>query len=152
MPADVRDRARTPAPDNSWADTALDDLADGPARAIAASRATSSAVWSPRASTTASGSGRPSRASASARRCWRRPLGRCGRPATVADKVREAQRPETTEHIINEIRRVRPDAEVPVAYVPGLAMRSAVDLYPAAAETGRRAAFELADTARLRRH
>ncbi len=42
--------------------------------------------------------------------------------------------------------------QVPVAYVPGLVMRRAADLYPGEAKTDRRDAFVLADTARLRRH
>ncbi len=42
-------------------------------------------------------------------------------------------------------------AGVPVAYVPGLVMRRAADLYPGEAKTDRRDAFVLADTARLRR-
>lgn len=41
--------------------------------------------------------------------------------------------------------------EVPVAYVPGLVMRRAADLYPGEAKTDRRDAFVLADTARTRR-
>jgi transposase len=40
---------------------------------------------------------------------------------------------------------------VPVAYVPGLVMRRAADLYPGEAKTDRRDAFVLADTARIRR-
>lgn len=40
---------------------------------------------------------------------------------------------------------------VPVAYVPGLVMRRAADLYPGEAKTDRRDAFVLADTARTRR-
>lgn len=40
---------------------------------------------------------------------------------------------------------------VPVAYVPGLVMRRAADLYPGEAKTDRRDAFVIADTARLRR-
>jgi transposase len=40
---------------------------------------------------------------------------------------------------------------LPVAYVPGLVMRRAADLYPGEAKTDRRDAFVLADTARLRR-
>jgi transposase len=39
----------------------------------------------------------------------------------------------------------------PVAYVPGLVMRRAADLYPGEAKTDRRDAFVLADTARIRR-
>ena len=39
----------------------------------------------------------------------------------------------------------------PVAYVPGLVMRRAADLYPGEAKTDRRDAFILADTARTRR-
>jgi len=42
-------------------------------------------------------------------------------------------------------------AGVPVAYVPGLVMRRAADLYPGEAKTDRRDAFVIADTARLRR-
>jgi hypothetical protein len=40
---------------------------------------------------------------------------------------------------------------VPVAYVPGLVMRRAADLYPGEAKTDRRDAYILADTARTRR-
>lgn len=39
---------------------------------------------------------------------------------------------------------------VPVAYVPGLVMRRAADLYPGEAETDRRDAFVIADAARTR--
>ena len=42
--------------------------------------------------------------------------------------------------------------DVPVAYVPGLVMRRAADLYPGEAKTDRRDAFVLADTGRTRRH
>ena len=41
--------------------------------------------------------------------------------------------------------------QVPVAYVPGLVMRRAADLYPGEAKTDRRDAFVIADTARMRR-
>jgi transposase len=41
--------------------------------------------------------------------------------------------------------------EVPVAYVPGLVMRRAADLYPGEAKTDRRDAFVIADTGRTRR-
>lgn len=41
--------------------------------------------------------------------------------------------------------------EVPVAYIPGLVMRRAADLYPGDAKTDRRDAFVIADTARTRR-
>jgi transposase len=41
--------------------------------------------------------------------------------------------------------------DVPVAYVPGLVMRRAADLYPGEAKTDRRDAFVIADTARTRR-
>lgn len=40
----------------------------------------------------------------------------------------------------------------PVAYVPGLVMRRAADLYPGEAKTDRRDAFVIADTARTRRN
>lgn len=40
---------------------------------------------------------------------------------------------------------------VPVAYVPGLVMRRAADLYPGEAKTDKRDAFVIADTARMRR-
>ncbi len=40
---------------------------------------------------------------------------------------------------------------VPVAYVPGIVMRRAADLYPGEAKTDRRDAFVIADTARMRR-
>jgi transposase len=42
--------------------------------------------------------------------------------------------------------------DVPVAYVPGLVMRRAADLYPGEAKTDRRDAHVIADTARMRRH
>jgi transposase len=41
--------------------------------------------------------------------------------------------------------------EVPVAYIPGLVMRRAADLYPGDAKTDRRDAYVIADTARTRR-
>ena len=41
---------------------------------------------------------------------------------------------------------------VPVAYVPGLVMRRAADLYPGEAKTDRRDAFVIAGTGRTRRH
>jgi transposase len=41
---------------------------------------------------------------------------------------------------------------VPVAYVPGLVMRRAADLYPGEAKTDRRDAFVIADTGRTRRN
>lgn len=41
---------------------------------------------------------------------------------------------------------------VPVAYIPGLVMRRAADLYPGDAKTDRRDAYVIADTARTRRH
>jgi transposase len=41
--------------------------------------------------------------------------------------------------------------EVPVAYIPGLVMRRAADLYPGEAKTDRRDAYIIADTARTRR-
>ncbi len=40
---------------------------------------------------------------------------------------------------------------VPVAYVPGLVMRRAADLYPGEAKTDRQDAFIIADTGRTRR-
>ena len=40
---------------------------------------------------------------------------------------------------------------VPVAYIPGLVMRRAADLYPGEAKTDRRDAYVIADTARTRR-
>jgi hypothetical protein len=41
--------------------------------------------------------------------------------------------------------------QVPVAYVPGLVMRGAADLYPGEGKTDRRDAYVIADTARTRR-
>lgn len=41
--------------------------------------------------------------------------------------------------------------EIPVAYVPGLVMRRAADLYPGEAKTDKRDAFIIADTGRTRR-
>ena len=46
---------------------------------------------------------------------------------------------------------VAADRGVPVAYIPGLVMRRAADLYPGEAKTDRRAAYVIADTARTRR-
>ena len=43
------------------------------------------------------------------------------------------------------------ERDVPVAYVPGLVMRRAADLYPGEAKTDKRDAFVIADTARTRR-
>lgn len=43
------------------------------------------------------------------------------------------------------------EREVPVAYIPGLVMRRAADLYPGDAKTDRRDAYVIADTARTRR-
>ena len=42
--------------------------------------------------------------------------------------------------------------DIPVAYIPGLVMRRAADLYPGDAKTDRRDAFVIADTARTRRN
>lgn len=44
------------------------------------------------------------------------------------------------------------DRGLPVAYVPGLVMRRAADLYPGNAKTDRRDAFVIGDTARTRRN
>ncbi len=41
--------------------------------------------------------------------------------------------------------------QIPVAYIPGLVMRRAADLYPGEAKIDRRDAFVIADTARMRR-
>lgn len=41
--------------------------------------------------------------------------------------------------------------EIPVAYIPGLMMRRAADLYPGEAKTDRRDAYVIADTARVHR-
>jgi transposase len=41
---------------------------------------------------------------------------------------------------------------IPVAYVPGLVMRRAADLYPGEAKTDKRDAYVIADTGRTRRH
>jgi transposase len=49
------------------------------------------------------------------------------------------------------ILAVAAEREVPVAYVPGLVMRRAADLYPGEAKTDRRDAYIIADTARTRR-
>ena len=43
------------------------------------------------------------------------------------------------------------DRQVPVAYVPGLVMRRAADLYPGEAKTEKRDAYVIADTGRTRR-
>ena len=41
--------------------------------------------------------------------------------------------------------------QVPVAYIPGLVMRRAADLYPGEAKTSKRDAFIITDTGRIRR-
>ena len=65
-----------------------------------------------------------------------------GVPALVIDQ------PGSIAQLALAVARER---DVPVAYVPGLVMRRAADLYPGEAKTDRRDAFVIADTARTRR-
>ena len=65
-----------------------------------------------------------------------------GAPALVVDQ------PGSIASLVLAVAARR---DVPVAYVPGLVMRRAADLYPGEAKTDRRDAFVLADTGRTRR-
>ncbi|MDA8287774.1 MAG: IS110 family transposase [Actinomycetota bacterium] len=65
-----------------------------------------------------------------------------GVPALVIDQ------PGSIAQLAVAVARER---DVPVAYVPGLVMRRAADLYPGEAKTDKRDAFVIADTARTRR-
>jgi len=65
-----------------------------------------------------------------------------GVPALVIDQ------PGSIAQLALAVARER---EMPVAYVPGLVMRRAADLYPGEAKTDKRDAFVIADTARTRR-
>ncbi len=62
-----------------------------------------------------------------------------GLPALVIDQ------PGSIAQLAIVVARAR---DVPVAYVPGLVMRRAADLYPGESKTDRRDAFVIADTAR----
>ena len=62
-----------------------------------------------------------------------------GSPALVIDQ------PGSIAQVAIVVARAR---DVPVAYVPGLVMRRAADLYPGESKTDRRDAFVIADTAR----
>jgi hypothetical protein len=68
--------------------------------------------------------------------------GRHGVPGLVIDQ------PGSIAQLILAVAARR---EVPVAYVPGLVMRRAADLYPGEAKTDQRDAYIIADTARTRR-
>lgn len=68
---------------------------------------------------------------------------RFGSPALVVDQ------PGSLAALVLAVAARR---TIPVAYVPGLVMRRAADLYPGEAKTDRRDAFVLADTGRTRRH
>jgi len=68
--------------------------------------------------------------------------GRHGTPALVIDQ------PGSIAQLALAVAARR---GVPVAYVPGLVMRRAADLYPGEAKTDRRDAYVLADTGRTRR-
>lgn len=68
--------------------------------------------------------------------------GRHGTPALVIDQ------PGSIAQLALAVAR---SLETPVAYVPGLVMRRAADLYPGEAKTDKRDAFVIADTARTRR-
>jgi transposase len=65
-----------------------------------------------------------------------------GTPGLVIDQ------PGSIAQLALAVARAR---EVPVAYVPGLVMRRAADLYPGEAKTDKRDAFVIADTGRTRR-
>src|SRR3984957_16765286 len=68
--------------------------------------------------------------------------GKHGVPGLVIDQ------PGSIAQLALAVARQR---EVPVAYVPGLVMRRAADLYPGEAKTDRRDAYVIADTGRTRR-
>jgi len=68
--------------------------------------------------------------------------GEHGVPGLVIDQ------PGSIAQLALAVARAR---EVPVAYVPGLVMRRAADLYPGEAKTDKRDAFVIADTGRTRR-
>jgi transposase len=67
---------------------------------------------------------------------------RHGTPGLVIDQ------PGSIAQLVLAVARSR---QVPVAYVPGLVMRRAADLYPGEAKTDKRDAFIIADTGRTRR-
>lgn len=69
--------------------------------------------------------------------------GEHGVPGLVIDQ------PGSIAQLALAVARAR---QVPVAYVPGLVMRRAADLYPGEAKTDKRDAFVIADTGRTRRH
>ncbi len=96
-------------------------------------------------SSTTPGSGCSPAGSATTRPRWRRLLDRAGQhgtPALVIDQ------PGSIAQLALAVAGPR---QVPVAYVPGLVMRRAADLYPGEAKTDRRDAFVIADTGRTRR-
>jgi len=68
--------------------------------------------------------------------------GEHGTPGLVIDQ------PGSIAQLVLAVARAR---GVPVAYVPGLVMRRAADLYPGEAKTDKRDAFVIADTGRTRR-
>ena len=65
-----------------------------------------------------------------------------GTPGLVIDQ------PGSIAQMALAVARIR---QVPVAYVPGLVMRRAADLYPGEAKTDKRDAYIIADTGRTRR-
>jgi transposase len=65
-----------------------------------------------------------------------------GTPGLVIDQ------PGSIAQLVLAVARAR---AVPVAYVPGLVMRRAADLYPGEAKTDKRDAYIIADTGRTRR-
>ena len=68
--------------------------------------------------------------------------GEHGTPGLVIDQ------PGSIAQLVLAVARAR---QMPVAYVPGLVMRRAADLYPGEAKTDKRDAFIIADTGRTRR-
>jgi transposase len=72
-------------------------------------------------------------------------LDRAGEHGTVGLVI---DQPGSIAQLVLAVARGR---EVPVAYVPGLVMRRAADLYPGEAKTDKRDAYIIADTGRTRR-
>ena len=71
-------------------------------------------------------------------------LDRAGEQGTVGLVI---DQPGSIARLALAVARAR---QIPVAYVPGLVMRRAADLYPGEAKTDRLDAFVIADTARSR--
>jgi hypothetical protein len=87
-------------------------------------------------------SGDPHKIALTAAALLERRAGKHGVPGLVIDQ------PGSIAQLVLAVAARR---QVPVAYVPGLVMRRAADLYPGEARTDRRDAYIIADTARTRR-